>query len=121
MYVLRFKRWQQARVFLGLADLNQPYLWTLVEKVEDAVPFATLWHAHNVVEEIGKLVIPKKVFDFDASTLFLIRLFGKEWDDQAEGMLVDMEDVIKVQILNDKQEVIETIRLRNPVWETHYA
>lgn len=122
MYLLRFKRWQQAHVFLGLSDLNQPYVWTLVEKAEDAMPFATVEHACKVVEEISKLEIPKRPLDFNASTLFLIRLFGKEWDDQAEGMLVDMEDVIKAQIVGQHgPAVFGTIRLRNPVWEQHYA
>jgi hypothetical protein len=37
-----------------------------------------------------------------------------------EGMMIEMHDVIKAQILDDNMVVVETHRLRNQTWDKHY-
>lgn len=121
-YHVRFKRWKEEHVFLKCSEpyMNN-YVFDLHVNPEHAQRFYSIDAAKQAITAIGGLKIPAKPYEFDVTTLFLIRLYGKEWNDQGEGMLVDMDDVIKAQILNDKLEVIETIRLRCPVWTKHYA
>lgn len=117
-YQVRFKRWKQEHVYLKLSGLqNTVWPFTLIPNAEFAEKFTRLEYAEAAIDQIAKLNVPKRVIDFDLGTLFLIRLFGNECDDQCEGMLIDMDSDIKAQILNEQQEVIKTTRLLNPIWE----
>lgn len=121
-YIVRFKRWQEQHVFLRDAeDHNCQYIYDLHQSQDHAKQFYSLETARAVIEDISSLKIPKKAIEFNASTLFLIRLYGKDWDDQVEGMIIGMDDVIKAQILNEQLAVVETIKLRNQIWNQHYA
>jgi hypothetical protein len=121
-YHVRFKRWKEEHVFLANAEpYSDEHPYGLCHAPVDAERLYSVNAAKAIITAIAELTIPAKPYEFNLTTLFLIRLFGKEWDDQCEGMLVDMDDVIKAQIVNDKLEVVETIRLRCPVWSKHYA
>lgn len=122
MYLLRFKQPQQPYMFLehSLGKSTYPYVLTL-EK-ENAAHFDTQDKVRDVITELSKLTVPENVLDFDGSTLFLIQLFGSSWGDQCEGLLVDMDDIIKAQIVGEHGPMVfDTVRLRNPIWEQHYA
>jgi len=121
MYLLRFKQPEQPYMFLERSLGQSTYPYVLTFKQENAAHFNTQDEVRSVITELSKLTIPKNVFDFDESTLFLIRLFGSSRDDQLEGLLVYMDDIIKAQVLDSNGTVVETVRLRNPVWEKHYA
>lgn len=120
MYVLRFKRHKQEPLYLTVAEHSRD--WDLTTHVGHARAFGSAEAVKETIEAIQRVVIPKRTFEFTERTLFLIRLFGSTWDDQVEGMLVDMDDVIKAQVVHTHALTVqETVRLRNPVWETHYA
>lgn len=118
MYLLRFK--QEGRPYRYLA-VNQQDRFRLTTKAEEAHRWDSLEVLKRSIETMQALVIPKQVEDWTESILFLLQLYGTTWDDQMEGMLINMDDIVKTQILNEKNEVVKTIRLRCQVWEKHYA
>lgn len=121
-YRVRFKRWEQQHVFLAMQipkDLGWPF--TLVFNKDHAAAFTHLHHAQGAINQIEKLSVPKSAFEFNMSTLFMIRLYGKDAEDQCEGLLVDMDTDIKAQILDEQMEVIKTVRLLNPIWEKQFV
>lgn len=120
MYVLRFKRHKQEPLYLTVAEHSRD--WDLTVHIGHARAYGSVEAVKQTIEAIQRVVIPKRTFEFTERTLFLIRLFGSTWDDQVEGMLVDMDGVIKAQVVHTHALTVqETVRLRNPVWETHYA
>lgn len=118
MYFVRFKQFRKTYLFLARSENN--CRWGLSITLGKAAKFATLKEAVDEIKAIASINIPKKPFEFDERHLFLIRLYGNSWDDQAEGLLIDMDDKIKGQILDEDLNVVETHVMKNQVWETHY-
>jgi hypothetical protein len=122
MFVLRFKRHKQEHMFLANASRDAEFAYKLVSRFDFAIWYTTKDEAKCAIEHINRIVIPKKPVEFNLSTLFLMQLYGNSWEDSVEGMVLDLEDIVKAQICDYKTlEVLETVRMRCQVWEKHYA
>ena len=73
----------------------------------------------DIVRSINALPILNNPLEWKPTDLFLIRLYGYEWNDQAEGILIEMHEFIKAQILDDQLTVVETHKMHNQIWESH--
>jgi hypothetical protein len=118
MYLLRFKRNQDSYLFLTAGEFSAP--WGLNGQLSKALRFDQLATLRSIIQEIQGIVFPDKPIDFTPHHFFLLRLYGYAWNDQVEGMMIEMHDVIKAQILDDNMVVVETHRLRNQTWDKHY-
>lgn len=117
MYLLRFKRHQEKYLFLTEAEHGAP--WGLTDQLARARKFEDKTEIRAVVANIQSFPLLKNPYEWAPRDLFLIRLYGYNWDDQVEGLLIEMHEEIKAQILDDDLTVIETHRMHNQVWESH--
>ncbi|BDD79671.1 hypothetical protein [Burkholderia phage FLC9] len=120
MYLLRFKRPDRAARYYSMQpdQINM----RLVTEPDLAVKFVTMEAAKEKVEVLQAMTFPKNTDHWEHRHLFLMKLYAASWEDQLEGMLINMDDIVKAQIVEMSPiKVVETIRMRCPVWETHYA
>lgn len=120
MILVRFKRFKQDHVFLTQGK-NDAWPWGLSTQLAAARSFSTPQEALTEIEVIGSIIMPKVPLEFDERHLFIMQLYGRSWDDQVDGMVIDMDDTVKAQLLTDQLEVVETHRMRNQIWSKHYT